>query len=494
MADWHGVRSHDTMAARQALRLAATTHDKDRPVNTPLPSAVFKAYDIRGIVPAQLNPDFARLLGRALAVQAREQGVENLVIGYDGRLSSPGLADALHEGANSEGVDTVDVGMVPTPLVYFTANVHGSGSGVAITGSHNPPDYNGFKMMLAGRTLYGPDIQALQALMRQLAPHAPTAAEPGQRKPLDIKPEYVARVAGDLKLKRPMRVALDCGNGVGGVLAEELFRAIGCEVDTLYCDVDGRFPNHHPDPADPHNLQDLIRHVQSSDCELGLAFDGDADRVGVVTKSGEIIWPDRQLILYAQDVLSRQPGAAIIFDVKCSRHVARAVQAAGGQPLMWQTGHSLIKAKLAETGAPLAGEMSGHIFFKERWFGFDDGLYTGARLLEILSAYADSTPVLEALPQDVSTPELKIEMQEGEPHALIAALQAQGRFPSATELITIDGVRAEYADGFGLARPSNTTPVVVLRFEAETEDALARIKEEFRQALTSLKPDITLPF
>lgn len=463
-------------------------------MTTSLPSAVFKAYDIRGIVPEQLNPDFAHLLGRALAIQAREQGVASLVIGYDGRLSSPALADALHAGANAEGMDTVDIGMVPTPLVYFTAHVQGSGSGIAITGSHNPPDYNGFKMMLAGRTLYGPDIQALRTLMESLGENAPENAQPGRRKPLDIKPEYIRRIVGDLKLKRPMRIALDCGNGVGGVIAEQLFRAIGCEVDTLFCEVDGTFPNHHPDPADPHNLQDLIRHVMSTDCELGLAFDGDADRVGVVTKSGQIIWPDRQLILCAQDVLKRVPGATIIFDVKCSRHVARAVRAAGGTPLMWQTGHSLIKAKLAETGAPLAGEMSGHIFFKERWFGFDDGLYTGTRLLEILSEHADPSAVLEALPQDVSTPELKIEMQEGEPHALIATLQKDGRFPTATELITIDGVRAEYPDGFGLARPSNTTPVVVLRFEAETQEALDRIKGEFRQALLTLKPGLTLPF
>lgn len=458
-----------------------------------LPSAVFKAYDIRGIVPAQLNPDFARLLGRALATSARDQGVSKLVIGYDGRLSSPALADALHEGANSEGLNTMDIGMVPTPLVYFAANVHETGSGVAITGSHNPPDYNGFKIMMAGRTLYGADIKDLHTRMQALAEREP-AGPRGEREKLDVKPTYVERVTGDLHLKRPMRIAIDCGNGVGGVLAEQLFRALGCEVDTLFCDVDGHFPNHHPDPADPHNLEDLIRHVQSTDCELGLAFDGDADRVGVVTKSGQIIWPDRQLILYAQDVLSRQPGATIIFDVKCSRHVARAIEAAGGTPLMGQTGHSLIKAKLAETGAPLAGEMSGHIFFKERWFGFDDGLYTGARLLEILSAHENPSAVLEALPQDISTPELKIEMQEGEPHALIARLQAEGTFASARSLITIDGVRAEYADGFGLARPSNTTPVIVLRFEAETEAALTRIKNEFRDALTALKPDIRLPF
>ncbi|HZH56630.1 phosphomannomutase/phosphoglucomutase [Yanghanlia caeni] len=458
-----------------------------------LPSAVFKAYDIRGIVPAQLNPDFARLLGRALAMLAREQGVTELVIGFDGRLSSPQLADALHEGANSEGLDTLDIGMVPTPLVYFAAHVRKTGSGVAITGSHNPPDYNGFKIMMAGRTLYGPDIRDLHTRMQALAERDPAGPQ-GERQQRDVKPDYVQRITGDVRLRRPMRVALDCGNGVGAVLAEKLFTALGCEVDTLYCDVDGTFPNHHPDPADPHNLEDLIRHVRATDCELGLAFDGDADRVGVVTKSGEIIWPDRQLILYAQDVLSRQPGATIIFDVKCSRHVARAITAAGGTPLMAQTGHSLIKAKLAETGAPLAGEMSGHIFFKERWFGFDDGLYTAARLLEILSAHPDPSAVLEALPKDVSTPELKIEMQEGEPHALIARLQSEGKFATAQSLITIDGVRAEYADGFGLARPSNTTPVIVLRFEAETEAALTRIKNEFRDALTALKPDISLPF
>lgn len=463
-------------------------------MTTSLPLTAFKAYDIRGIVPRQLNPDFARLLGRALGTQARQQGINNLVIGYDGRLSSPELADALHAGINAEGVDTLDIGMVPTPLVYFTAHTQGSGSGVAITGSHNPPDYNGFKMMMGGRTLYGPDIQELHTLMTALLAQEDTEVQRGTRQTLDVKPQYIERVTADLKLKRPMRVALDCGNGVGGVLAESLFRALGCEVDTLFCDVDGNFPNHHPDPADPANLQDLIHHVKSTDCELGLAFDGDADRVGVVTKSGKIIWPDRQLILCALDVLQREPGATIIFDVKCSRHVARAVEAAGGVPLMWQTGHSLIKAKLAETGSPLAGEMSGHIFFKERWFGFDDGLYTGARLLEILSAHDDPSAVLEALPQDISTPELKIEMQEGEPHALIASLQKEGRFPGAQELITIDGVRAEYPDGFGLARASNTTPVIVLRFEAETEAALERIKQEFRAALSALKADIQLPF
>lgn len=457
-----------------------------------LPDAVFKAYDIRGTVPEQLNPNFARLLGRALAQRAKHESVDTLIVGYDGRLSSPDLADALHEGINAEGVDTLDIGMVPTPLVYYAAHTQHTGSGVAITGSHNPSNYNGFKMMVAGKTLYGEDVQALKRSMQEIDLTAEVT--PGTRRKLHIIDDYIARITADIELARPIKIAIDCGNGVGGAVAAQLFRALGCPVDELFCEVDGRFPNHHPDPADPANLQDLIRHVQTTDCELGLAFDGDADRLGVVTKSGEIIWPDRQLILYARDVLSRVPGATIIFDVKCSRHVAAAIQAAGGTPLMWQTGHSMIKAKLAETGSPLAGEMSGHTFFKERWFGFDDGLYTGARLLEILSRDTNPSAVLEALPKDLSTPELKLEMQEGQPHALIARLQAEGKFPSSTSIITIDGVRAEYPDGFGLARASNTTPVVVLRFEAENQAALDRIQQEFRAALTPLTGDAKLPF
>jgi len=460
-----------------------------------LPDAVFKAYDIRGIVPDQLNPDFARRLGLALAQRAREQGVTTLVIGCDGRHSSPALAAALQEGLNAGGIHTLDIGMVPTPLVYFGActRAHGAGSGVAITGSHNPPDYNGFKMMLAGETLHGAAIQQLKSLMQTLG-RAPAGIASGTRTKQDLRATYVARIAQDVRLARPLRIAVDCGNGAGGVVAATLFRALGCTVDELYCEVDGSFPHHHPDPADPHNLQDLIHHVRTSDCDLGLAFDGDADRLGVVSKSGQIIWPDRQLILYARDVLARQPGAAILFDVKCSRHVATAIAQAGGVPLMCQTGHSMIKARLRETGAPLAGEMSGHVFFQERWFGFDDGLYTGARLLEILSRAADASAVLEALPQDISTPELKLPMCEGEPHALIARLQREGHFATACALHTIDGVRAEYADGFGLARASNTTPVIVLRFEGQTQQALARIQQEFRQALMALAPQVKLPF
>lgn len=456
----------------------------------PLADAVFKAYDIRGTVPAQLNADFARRLGLALAALARTQHVSTLIVGYDGRISSPELAQALREGIRAGGVNTLDLGMVPTPLVYFAAYMQHTGSGVAITGSHNPPDYNGFKMMVAGHTLHGLDIQALKAAM--LAPVE--ASTQGTDTSQDLSDVYIRHISDHIKLARPMRVAIDCGNGVGAVIASRLYRALGCEIDELYCNVDGRFPNHHPDPADPRNLQDLIAHVQRSDCELGLAFDGDADRLGVVTKSGEIIWPDRQMILFARDVLLRVPGAPIIFDVKCSRHLGQAIERAGGVPVMSQTGHSLMKARLIETGAPLAGEMSGHIFFKERWFGFDDGLYAGARLLEILSRTLDPSGVLAALPQGISTPELKLEMREGEPHALIERLQGEGHFPLAHELITIDGVRAEYADGFGLARASNTTPVVVLRFEGDSETALQRIQDEFREALRRLVPDKRLPF
>ena len=460
--------------------------------NTQFPASVFKAYDIRGTVPDLIDATFARALGVALAARARDEGVQTLVVGRDGRLSSEMLSDALQEGMQEGGVDTLDVGMVPTPLVYFAANIMQTGSGVAITGSHNPPKYNGFKMMMGGRALYGEDVLALGTAMNGASP-AP-AERPGVRRQLDLVAAYIARVASGVKLARPMKIAIDCGNGVAGAVAPQLFRALGCEVTELFCEVDGTFPNHHPDPAEPKNLQDLIKCVAETDCELGLAFDGDGDRLGVVTKSGQIIWPDRQLVLFARDVLDRNPGATIIYDVKCSRHVGLSVQAAGGVPLMWKTGHSLVKAKLAETGAPLAGEMSGHIFFKERWYGFDDGLYTGARLLEIVSREADACAPLEALPQDVSTPELKLEMEEGQPFTLVKALQDQGQFTDAKRVITIDGVRAEYADGFGLARPSNTTPVVVLRFEAENTEALQRIQADFRRELGKLAPEAKLPF
>ncbi len=457
---------------------------------TPIAPEIFKAYDIRGIVDKSLTTDAVRVIGRAIGSEARERGVKTIAVGRDGRLSGPPLAAALAAGINAAGVDVVDIGCVPTPVTYFAAFELGTESCVSVTGSHNPPDYNGLKMVLAGQTLFGPLIQDLRKRIEE----GRLATGKGRLRHADVKEAYLKRIVDDVKLARPMKIVVDCGNGVAGGFAPELFRRMGCEVIELFCEVDGRFPNHHPDPSKPENLKDVIRTLKETDAELGLAFDGDGDRLGVVTKDGEIIYPDRQLMLFAADVLTRNPGAQIIFDVKCSRWVAESVRHQGGRPLMWNTGHAFIKAKLKETGAPLAGEMSGHIFFKERWFGFDDGLYAGARLLEIVSRWDDANWPLKHLPNAISTPELNIRMKEGEPHALIEKLQKEGRFPGARELITIDGVRAEYPDGFGLARASNTTPVVVLRFEADNEAALARIQDEFRNALTAVWPGIEVDF
>ena len=455
--------------------------------------SIFKAYDIRGIVDDTLTTEAARLIGRAVGDLARARGVTEAVIGRDGRLSGPALSRALATGLRRAGLNVVDIGMVATPMVYFATYLLNNGTGVQVTGSHNPPQYNGLKMMVAGETLYGETIQDLYKAIETPGFDSVVVSE-GTYRTLDIWSQYLNRIVSDVKLARPMKIAVDSGNGVAGAYAPRLFRAMGCEVNELFCDVDGTFPNHHPDPAHPENLQDLIRCLKETDAEIGLAFDGDGDRLGVVTKDGQIIFPDRQLMLYAQDVLSRVPGGTIIYDVKCSRNVAKAVQAAGGEPLMWRTGHSLVKAKLKETGAPLAGEMSGHVFFKERWYGFDDGLYTGARLLEILSRHADPSALLNALPNATSTPELQLQTAEGENFTLVEQLKAQASFEGAESVNDIDGVRVEYADGFGLARPSNTTPVVVMRFEADNTQALARIQSQFKSAILAIKPDAVLPF
>lgn len=461
-------------------------------------SSIFKAYDIRGIVDDTLTEDAAYAVGRALGSLALARGKSEAVVGRDGRLSGPRLCQALADGFMDAGVDVVDVGMVATPLVYFATYLLGNGTGVQVTGSHNPPEYNGLKMMVAGETLYGDTIQGLLTWIqeRDLVRTVEQGKTRGQYRELNVWPDYLAKILGDVKLSRSMKIAVDCGNGVAGAFAKELYESLGCEVIELFCEVDGNFPNHHPDPAHPENLQDLIECLKTSDAEIGLAFDGDGDRLGVVTKGGDIIYPDRQLILFARDVLERCPGEQIIYDVKCTRHVGKAVSEAGGQPLMWRTGHSLIKAKLKETGAPLAGEMSGHIFFKERWYGFDDGLYAGVRLLEILSRFADPSEQLNALPNSSSTPELQLKTAEGENFALVKKLQeaGQSQFPSADTVNTIDGVRAEYADGFGLARPSNTTPVVVMRFEADSAQALERIQNEFKKAILTVSPQVILPF
>ena len=458
--------------------------------SAPLPAEVFKAYDIRGIVGKSLTPDVVRRVGHALGSLALEQGLSAIAVGRDGRLSGPELAGVLMDGIVAAGCDAIDVGCVPTPVTYFAAYELGCDSCVSVTGSHNPPDYNGLKMVIGGTTLALDAIQQLRAR----AGSGDLRHGSGQRRTADVRAAYVERIASDVKLARPLKIVMDCGNGVAGAVAPELFSRLGCEVVQLYCEVDGSFPNHHPDPSKPENLKDVITALRETDAELGIAFDGDGDRLGVVTRDGEIIYPDRQLMLFAADVLARVPGGQIIYDVKCTRLLAPWIRRHGGQPLMWNTGHALVKAKLKETGAPLAGEMSGHTFFKERWYGFDDGLYAGARLLEILSRSADACAPLKALPDSPSTPELNLKMAEGEPFALIDKLKAEGRFAGATERITIDGLRVEYPDGFGLARPSNTTPVVVLRFEADTPAALARIQAEFRQAITAVWPGVALPF
>ena len=455
-----------------------------------LPAEIFKAYDIRGIVNKSLTAEVVHQVGHALGSLAVEQGQTAIAVGRDGRLSGPELAGALMDGICAAGVDAIDVGCVPTPLTYFAAYELGCHSCVSVTGSHNPPDYNGLKMVIGGTTLA---LDAIQDLKKRIEAGNLKHGQ-GERRSADIKAAYVDKIVGDVKLARPMKIVMDCGNGVAGAIAPELFKRLGCDIIPLYCEVDGNFPNHHPDPSKPENLADVIKALKETDAEIGIAFDGDGDRLGVVTKDGEIIFPDRQLMLFAADVLSRVPGGTVIYDVKCTRLLAPWIRQHGGVPLMWNTGHALVKAKLKETGAPLAGEMSGHTFFKERWYGFDDGLYTGARLLEILSQAADANPVLKNLPNSPSTPELNIKMAEGEPFALIDKLKAEGQFEGAEQIVTIDGVRVEYADGFGLARPSNTTPVVVLRFEADNAVALERIQAGFRQAISAVWPGIQLPF
>jgi phosphomannomutase / phosphoglucomutase len=452
--------------------------------------SIFKAYDIRGIVGQTLNADVARQIGQSFGTVALTKGQTSVVIGRDGRLSGPELSAALAAGLQSVGIDVIDLGVVATPMVYFGTHILDTQSGIMVTGSHNPPDYNGFKMVLAGEAIYGDTIQALYKVILKNA----FVAGAGSYRTYDIRQEYLARIVDDIKLQRPMKIAVDCGNGVAGAFAGELYRALGCEVTELFCEVDGTFPNHHPDPAHPENLQDLIHSLQGNHDEIGLAFDGDGDRLGVVTKDGQIIYPDRQLMLFAADVLTRHPGKEILYDVKCTRHLAPWIVERGGQPLMWKTGHSLVKAKLRETGAPLGGEMSGHVFFKDRWYGFDDGLYAGARLLELLSRVNDPSAVLNALPQSTSTPELQLKLKEGENFALIEQLQTEAKFPDAQQIITIDGLRVEYADGFGLMRSSNTTPVVVLRFEAESPQALERIQRQFRQVILAARSDVALPF
>lgn len=451
--------------------------------------SIFKAYDIRGIVPATLTDEVAHALGRAFGQQALREGEKTVAVGRDGRLSGPALSAALIRGLVEVGVDVIDVGKVTTPMLYFAASTLCS-SGIQVTGSHNPKDYNGFKMVMAGRAIYGDEIQALRHIME--ADSAPAAATHGKIRNINILGPYRDRIVGDVKLARKMKIVVDSGNGIAGASAPGIFRALGCEVIELYSEVDGNFPNHHPDPSKPENLKEVIATLKTSGAELGLAFDGDGDRLGIVTREGNNIYPDRQMMLFARDVLSRVPGGTIVFDVKCSQRVAPAIREAGGQPLMYKTGHSLIKAKMREIGSPLGGEMSGHIFFKERWFGFDDGTYAGARLLEIVSRSPDSSAVLDGLPTSFSTPELNVKCKEGEPHAVVEQLIAKAKFAAPAEVSTIDGVRVDWPDGFGLIRASNTTPVLVLRFEGHTPEAMHRIEGEMLALLRSVKPDAAI--
>jgi len=451
---------------------------------------IFRAYDIRGVIDKTLDSGVARSVGQAVGTAALEKNAGPVVVARDGRLSGPYLMEGMIEGILASGCDVLDIGAVPTGVLYFAAHEIAKGSGVMITGSHNPPDYNGFKIMVAGDTLYGDSIADLYRRITE----GDLASGEGELTRRNVVPDYIEKIAGDIKLERPLKIVVDCGNGIGGVCAADTLRAIGAEVLPLFDEVDGSFPNHHPDPSEPENLRDLIESVRLMDADLGLALDGDADRLGVVTLAGHIIFPDRVMMLLAMDVLDRVPGATIIYDVKCTGHLPRVIEQAGGKPMMYKTGHSLIKAKMKELGSPFAGEMSGHFFFKERWYGVDDGIYAAARLLEILAS-TDTPPeaILNALPTSYSTPELKVQMEEGENHAFIEEFKAAARFAGA-EIATIDGLRADFKDGWGLVRASNTTPILVVRFDAETEVALERIKAAFREQMLALRPDLELPF
>jgi phosphomannomutase/phosphoglucomutase len=455
-----------------------------------LDSSIFRAYDIRGIVGQSLTPEVVYAIGLSIGSEAKARNQHTVVVGRDGRLSGPLLIEALSVGLCASGCDVIDIGAVPTPVLYFATYFLKTHSGVMLTGSHNPPDYNGLKIMLDGETLAD---KAIYKLYERIQAQDFTQGA-GKLSKQDVVSAYFERITQDIKLTRPLKVVVDCGNGIAGNVAPPLLKALGCEVIELFCEVDGNFPNHHPDPSDSHNLEDLIKTVRAQQADVGLAFDGDADRLGVVTEQGEIIWADRQLMLFAQDILMRNPGAQIIYDVKCTSHLAKVISACGGEPIMWKTGHSLIKAKLRETNAAMAGEMSGHMFFKERWYGFDDGIYSAARLLEILAKDQRSiSTIFKALPDSVNTPELKLPIAEERKFAFMQQFQQHAKFSDGVAT-TIDGLRVDFADGWGLVRPSNTTPYLILRFEANDAAGLARIQTLFREQLLALDNKLQLPF
>ncbi|MDQ7074335.1 MAG: phosphomannomutase/phosphoglucomutase [Gammaproteobacteria bacterium] len=454
-------------------------------------ASMFRAYDIRGVVTESLTPDAVRAIGRAFGSECLAKNLSQVVVARDGRLSGPALVAALIEGLVSTGCEVIDIGQQPTPVLYYATYQLKTGTGIVVTGSHNPPDYNGLKMMMGGETLHGEMIQRVLHRIEKDDYHQGQ----GSQRQLDLEGDYLQRIVSDVSLSRPLKVAVDCGNGVAGELAPKLLRALGCEVEELHCEIDGTFPNHHPDPSKLENLQELIEAVGEKGLDLGLAFDGDGDRVGVIDSDGHVIWPDRQMMLYARDVLSRHPGGRIVYDVKCSSHLASEIEAAGGVADMWKTGHSLMKARIQETGALLGGEMSGHIFFKERWYGFDDALYAAARLLEILSqSELSSAELFAQLPDSLNTPELNVHFaNEGDNFRFMAQLTEQADFSDAN-IITLDGLRVEFADGWGLVRASNTTPSLVIRFEADQQAALDRIQDRFRSVMLAVDDTLSLPF
>jgi phosphomannomutase/phosphoglucomutase len=481
-----GIELDDDAGAEPEVAHAATDVAAGR-----LPDAIFRAYDIRGVVATALTPEVVHELGRAIGSEVYDKGQQTVIVARDGRSSSEALSGALARGLQESGREVLDLGMVPVSTLYFATHFLGSNSGVMVTGSHNPPEYNGLKIVINGEAWSGAAIKKL----RERVETGDLLQGEGSQRSQNLVPDYIARITSDVQMARPLKVVVDCGNGVAGVVAPALLRELGCEVTELFCEVDGRFPNHHPDPGQPENLAVLISTVQAQEADLGVAFDGDGDRLGVVDSSGNIIWPDRLLMLFAADVLTRQPGGDVLYDVKSTRNLAGHVVASGGRPVMWKTGHSLMKAKMKETGALLAGEMSGHIFFKERWFGFDDALYATARLLEILAADArSSAEVFAELPDSLSTPELVMPLAEGAPFALVQKLLDAPEFPDELKRITIDGLRVEFQDGWGLVRASNTNPAVTFRFEADDEAALERIKALFRQQLSQVEPGLALPF
>ena len=451
---------------------------------------IFKAYDIRGVVGKTLNDSSIVQIGKSIGSEALKQNQKDICVGYDGRLSSPHIFKLLSKGLLSTGINVTNIGLVTTPMLYFSTHQLNTKSGIMITGSHNPPEYNGFKIVINDKTL---STEAIQILYRRIIKEDYLVGE-GKMSNANIKPSYLKEIYSDIKLARPIRIAIDCGNGAASVCAEELYKGIGAKVESLFCNIDGNFPNHHPDPSNLKNLISLQEALKKGNSELGLAFDGDGDRLGVVSKKGEIIFPDRQLLLFAEDVLKKNPGASIIFDVKSTRHLFSWIKDKGGIPIIWKTGHSLIKAKMKETKAILAGEMSGHTFFNDRWYGFDDGIYAGARLIEILSHFENPSKILEALPKSFSTPELNIKLIEGEQHKIIKTLQSKAKFQNANEIIKIDGLRVEYDYGFGLMRASNTTPVIVLRFEADSNKNLKLIQKDFKKILEHYVSQDKIPF